>query len=300
MINTTYNTTAKYNLDAPIKIERENGNTGAITDLQTATMSFKGKVLQCLSNVPLLKDTSVVTQYIEKTRVNNREMLNHLMSFLAKEGETHNKELQNVVNELRNQTKPLTERDVRTMTDTFLQSQRPVDAQNPVEAQQIEKPRNPTRDEARITLDKQIKLATREMMSLSEKTIFTTLQKSQPEKYFLKSADYGYQYQKTTLHNQLTGMINDTNSGYIANIKEKLGENTVSIMLSKILDEAFCTTGPEENILYFKHLNAFESKVNMRSIDGMEKFSKETVQHIMADTDVKVAIEHAVGPYRVD
>ncbi len=101
----------------PLGIEREEGNKGAVTGIvQCAEIPFKGKVLQFLASVPLLKGLPVVGAYVKETRMSNQLLLTQFISSLSDTvSETKLKAAQEALHI--KDGKPLTGRDFKIMTD---------------------------------------------------------------------------------------------------------------------------------------------------------------------------------------
>ncbi|MCL1127650.1 type III secretion system effector BopA family protein [Shewanella surugensis] len=88
------------------------------TQLITAKMGFKEKVLSTLSHIPLLKDLTAVQEHVDNSKVKNK---NAVTQFLAAISERHGQDVSSVIKESPlidvNGAKPLTERTVKTLMD---------------------------------------------------------------------------------------------------------------------------------------------------------------------------------------
>lgn len=108
------------NNNANQKLTIENGTDSHI---ETAKVTFKEKILQFLSRVPLFQNLSIVENYVKQTGFQNQRLLNQFIISLSNhfgyEAETETKLLYAIESVHLKHAAPLTARHIRIMTDKF-------------------------------------------------------------------------------------------------------------------------------------------------------------------------------------
>lgn len=113
-----FNITQNNNANHKLTIENDTDN-----HIETAKVTFKEKILQFLSRIPLFQNFSIVENYVKQTEFQNQRLLSQFIISLSNtfgyEAETETKLLYAIESVHLKHATPLTARHIKIMTDKF-------------------------------------------------------------------------------------------------------------------------------------------------------------------------------------